>query len=435
MGLDANWDLRNYHYYNAYAFLTGRRALDVAPGQLQTFLNPLLDLPFFWMAQTWPPVWVGAALGLVHGLNLTLLGVIFIQATRWPDARTRWGVGMLIVWLGLRAPGFLSELGGTMNDDLVSLFVLLPVWLLLRAPASPGAAAGDWQVALAGCVMGAGVGLKPTVAPFALASGVGLLWLWSTARSRGRAFLIYGVTGVLGTLATTGFWWWEMWTDYGNPLFPYMNDVFQSPFIPATSYTAIRFVPQALWEYPRLAFGVQRRPVAGVGATLSRSAFRGSLRPVVAVARGAPDPPLAGQRPPCGLALGVPSARPAIPGGVRGGELRRVDGDVLGLSLLDSLGVAGAGAGPRRPRRHLFLRAGAAGGGSGGGPDGRGRISAAELGTSLMARALRRRSATFATWGSPNTQWSCSRERPRWPMSFRSFRPRCASSERRETWA
>jgi hypothetical protein len=59
MGLDANLDLRNYHYYNAYAFLTDRQALDVAPGQRQTFMNPLLDLPFYWMAQAWPPVWVG----------------------------------------------------------------------------------------------------------------------------------------------------------------------------------------------------------------------------------------------------------------------------------------------------------------------------------------------------------------------------------------
>src|SRR5258706_8592967 len=51
---DANWDLKNYHYYNAYAFLNGRIAWDVAPAQLQSYHNPLLDLPFYWMANAWP---------------------------------------------------------------------------------------------------------------------------------------------------------------------------------------------------------------------------------------------------------------------------------------------------------------------------------------------------------------------------------------------
>jgi hypothetical protein len=97
-------------------------------------MNPLLDLPFYWMAQAWPPVWVGGAvLGAVHGLNLTLLALLFNRVTRWPDARSRWGVGLLLLWLSLRGPGFLAELGITMNDNLVSLFVLLPLLLLVRA--------------------------------------------------------------------------------------------------------------------------------------------------------------------------------------------------------------------------------------------------------------------------------------------------------------
>src|SRR5688500_8071941 len=46
LGQDTNWDLRNYHLYNAYAFLNDRQAMDLAPAGQQTWLNPLLDI--FW---------------------------------------------------------------------------------------------------------------------------------------------------------------------------------------------------------------------------------------------------------------------------------------------------------------------------------------------------------------------------------------------------
>src|SRR5471032_1603820 len=56
LGPDANWDLRNYHWYNAWAFLTGRtvRGIDFMPSQGEFFLNPLSDVPFYWLATHLP---------------------------------------------------------------------------------------------------------------------------------------------------------------------------------------------------------------------------------------------------------------------------------------------------------------------------------------------------------------------------------------------
>src|SRR5262245_18527904 len=36
LGKEMNWDLLNYHFYNGYALLHGRFALDLAPAQAQT---------------------------------------------------------------------------------------------------------------------------------------------------------------------------------------------------------------------------------------------------------------------------------------------------------------------------------------------------------------------------------------------------------------
>ena len=54
LGKDINWDLKNYHYYNAYGFIEHRLDVDIAPAQLQTFINPIGDLPFYWMTKFFP---------------------------------------------------------------------------------------------------------------------------------------------------------------------------------------------------------------------------------------------------------------------------------------------------------------------------------------------------------------------------------------------
>src|SRR3981189_2598068 len=73
LGQDANWDLRNYHWYNAYAFLNGRYGTDILPSQTPWFYNPVLDVPFYLLATHVPARVAGFVLGAVQGLNFPLL--------------------------------------------------------------------------------------------------------------------------------------------------------------------------------------------------------------------------------------------------------------------------------------------------------------------------------------------------------------------------
>src|ERR1700675_206739 len=67
---DVNWDLRNYHFYNAWAFVYGRLGWDLAPAQLQTLHNPLLALPFYWMvAADWPPQLISFVMAAPAGVG------------------------------------------------------------------------------------------------------------------------------------------------------------------------------------------------------------------------------------------------------------------------------------------------------------------------------------------------------------------------------
>ena len=67
LGQDANWDLRNYHFYNAYAFLNNRYAQDLLPSQTPYFYNPLMDVPFFVLATHAPAKVAGFCLGICAG--------------------------------------------------------------------------------------------------------------------------------------------------------------------------------------------------------------------------------------------------------------------------------------------------------------------------------------------------------------------------------
>src|SRR5215813_5299345 len=68
LGKATGWDLRNYHWYNPYAFLNERLGFDIAVGHHASYYNPLADVPLFLIA-THLPVWVGGVfLGAMAGL-------------------------------------------------------------------------------------------------------------------------------------------------------------------------------------------------------------------------------------------------------------------------------------------------------------------------------------------------------------------------------
>lgn len=253
LGKDINWDLRNYHYYNAYALLENRLAFDIAPAQLQTFFNPILDLPFFWMAQHLPAKVTGAILGALHGINLSLIFLIFCEITSFSRQTLKIVAGIAVIIISAASPGFIAELGGTMNDNLVSIFVSLAIFLILIAYKKCAQKKEQRETVLliimAGLIMGAGVGLKPTIAIYALSSAVALLVLFRTWQDRIPYFIYYSAAGIAGGVASSGFWWWRLWIEYGNPLLPFLNNIFQSKYIATLLFTDKTFLPVRIWEY------------------------------------------------------------------------------------------------------------------------------------------------------------------------------------------
>ena len=245
IGRDANWDVLNYHYYNAYALLNGRLHQDLAVGQLQTLFNPLLDVPLYLGMEHLPPRVYAALLGGVQGLNLIV--IFSIAKTAWPSPRVLTRVGPLLVTLvaGCGA-AFLTQLGTCFGDSLLSLPLLVALRILLS---DAGDASRSRTLMLAaGVAAGIACGLRPIAGIYALALAAAAASLPGSFGLRTGRLAYLALGGLAGTLLSGGWWFWIVWKATGNPLFPYYNDLFHSPLYWNERFVFSYFLPKTLTE-------------------------------------------------------------------------------------------------------------------------------------------------------------------------------------------
>ena len=251
LGQDISWDLRNYHFYNPFAFLTGRMGHDVAVSHVATYYNPLIYIPFYY-AVTWlSPKTVGFILGFLPGLNVFPLYGITRQAIDSGKAGNSVWLCLALTLVAVLGAINLAEIGTSYGDNILSLPVLAALWLIVhfRQRLSASVRSGWPVAAAAGLLAGSALGLKQ---PFAVYSvGLCLAFFGLNApfrRCLGLAF-IFGLGVLAGTALTSGFWLLEMWRRFQNPLFPYFNEFFKSPWGAIGSYRDERYIPKhlAMW--------------------------------------------------------------------------------------------------------------------------------------------------------------------------------------------
>lgn len=293
LGQDSNWDLRNYHLYNPYAWLHGRLGTDLAPAGLQSYFNPLLDVFQAGLYDWLPAPLVGFLLGWLQGLNAILL--IAIGRRVLPVGTRAWPVIGLAA-AGCMASGFLSELGNTMGDNLTALLVLGGLLLALDADGSR-----DRRRLLgAGLLLGLATGLKLTNALYALGLSVTLLLVPARSDRRLLPALWLGLGGVAGLALTSGYWFWHLWQLFGNPLFPQFGSLWPNPLASSMGVADLRFLPHDVWE--RLAWPllialepsrVSERPAAQLAWPVLYLLFLAwAVRDLWQRWRAAPTPPL-----------------------------------------------------------------------------------------------------------------------------------------------
>ncbi len=244
---DSTWDLRNYHLYNPLAFFSGRIGVDIAPAGIQSYFAPTLDIPYYFLVRNIRNVSViNAILEIPHAIAIGLVYLLTVRILRaGPGAVALRLTAALAALIGATGAATTPVVATTMSDMIPVSLILGGLLLFIGAPDNPRGFTA--RIAAASLLVGAAVGLKLTFIIAAFGLSAAILFLPAPAGSSFPArFAALAIGGLLGGLATAGWWWVFAWQHWGSPLFPLYNNIFRSPLTYAAPYTETRFAPQSL---------------------------------------------------------------------------------------------------------------------------------------------------------------------------------------------
>ena len=247
LGQDINGDQLYYHYYGAMSVLRGRYLNDIAAGGMSGYNNPLMYFPFVIAVNHLSAATVSFIIGAWQGLNISLVLSISRQIIRPVNV---WGILLCVAVVAylLTTPVFILTVGRTFGDDWASVPFLAGVWFLLRAPEN---GRFNW---IGGLLVGISAGLKITNIPIALAFGIALAFTYPHPRK-----LFSVAMAVLVGFVVAGGWWFAFnYNNFGNPLFPYYNGVFKSPWYPELNFRDTRWGAESFLGLVSLPFNMAK---------------------------------------------------------------------------------------------------------------------------------------------------------------------------------
>lgn len=248
LGQDISSDLRNYHIYNPWALLNGRVGFDLAPASMQTYFNPLIDVPYFILTENYSARFAAFMMGVFHGLCFIPLYFICRELVGTNTSRI---IPFVLALVGCLGPTFYYQVGASMGDNTTAIFGISALCLVLYFSSTLHVLTKKsvFICACIGLIMGIGVGCKLTNSPFAVGLAASLLVLNKTQfRTRLTFTMIFGLGVIVGMAITGGFWFMKMWMLFQNPFFPQFNNIFRSDLTSSVGIVDARWGPKTIIE-------------------------------------------------------------------------------------------------------------------------------------------------------------------------------------------
>jgi hypothetical protein len=261
LGQDINFDLKNYHFYNPYAFLTNRHHYDFAPAQVQSYLNPLFDILYYKLVTVVKSaILVTFIMGFWYGLfawaTLKLILLIPIKQSRFLTT-----IATILSITGVAAVG---QIGVTTNEVAIAAIMIYAITMALTAflkLSSAHITSAINYFMLSGLLCGITAGIKLTQAFFALA-----LWLsiftvlvFHHRSHAAKVLVLFSTCALAGFLITGGYWHYYLWQEYQNPFFPFFNKIFQSHLIEMSNLVDPRYRAETAQEFFLLPFMIAKK--------------------------------------------------------------------------------------------------------------------------------------------------------------------------------
>jgi hypothetical protein len=246
LGKDMAWDTLNYHLYLGFSALNDRFAQDYFAAGSLAYINPYAYVPFYAMVRAGlPALAICSVFAIVHSIVLWLSFELGVAVSPSREGSTRVFTGVCAAALAFMNPILMQQIGSCFAD-ITTAELALGGWLLLvgavRVPRNS-------KVVYAGLILGAASAFKLSNALAAVSAFAMLAMLPLNWRGKIRHVFIYGISLGIGFGAIAAPWGYRLATEFGNPLFPMFNNIFQSPDFPTQSMgNAYRFIPESIGE-------------------------------------------------------------------------------------------------------------------------------------------------------------------------------------------
>jgi hypothetical protein len=255
LGADLNWDLLNYHFFNGYLWLNGKTFTD-SICTVQSYLDPLLNSFNYILIAHFSPLVVNLILASLQSLSLSAVWLLCFRMTEHGfSIFQRIMLSSIATLAALISPIFWSEIGGTMGDTLLDTPIIIALWCAMEGFRTRKLL----FFGIAGALVGFACGLKFTNMEYALAIAGALIVTGifeSPSKFRGiflNAF-VFSASSAFAFLAAYGYFGWQMWAHFRNPIFPFFNNVFHSPFMAPRAVHDGRWFPTDFAGYLTLPF-------------------------------------------------------------------------------------------------------------------------------------------------------------------------------------
>lgn len=227
-GYGLSWDALNHHIYLGWTAESHRFDFDFLPAAYQTYQFPYLYWPVYKLAMLgWRGEYVGIVLGLLHASvvpALCRIAVVFMPGTSAFDTSMRGAAVLLALMSGL----LLSFLDSSANDFMAAIPFVWALAVALNPMVKSERGFFPNRSAIAsGILVGVSVAFKLSNGPLAIVFP--LIW-FGAATEKWQVRSVQAFLGccavVAGFFLVYGYWGWQLWLHFGNPIYPFYDGAF-----------------------------------------------------------------------------------------------------------------------------------------------------------------------------------------------------------------
>jgi len=253
-GKDINADFINYHLYIAHAWSHSKYITDFMGAGPNSYLNPIAYLPLYGMIMAnWDSLIIGLVLGAFHGVNLILLWEISARILFKGIPCARW-LSLIAVLLAAASPVFAGTLGGTFLEPSLTVFILGGLLLVSIGCENTALTKRSLLVFGGGLLIGFATGFKLTNIVFVAAIGLSIVFVVGVRFKGLITATIFSAGAIVGYVVVNGWWAYYLYQEFGNPFFPFFNDIFQSSDFSTAKLDHDRFRPMGIIDLLLLPF-------------------------------------------------------------------------------------------------------------------------------------------------------------------------------------